>query len=459
MEEKYSKKINYYKKVLKKYDNYSNFYDCANTMLENIPESICYEDSVIYKTTIMVTAPVLVSYVLYILKDAQNKKMERLYFLSRDGYIMYKIANILCQSYGIDIECRYLYCSRLALRAPLYLIDKKEAMEKICEKGEKISIKIVLQRAGVSETIQNEIINQLGIKQKDKSLNEEELKILKEKLNKNLLFTTEVYKYAKVKYEEIYKYFKQEKLIENKNYAIVDVGWLGTMQRHIRQILLYSGYNKTIKGYYFAMFEDGKKEDGEYNCFYFSKKNNSSRRILFNNNIFECMCSANHGMTIGYNSSNEGVIKPIFKDYKEKWNVNLQLITIEKYTKKFVALNKCNEIKIDCLNKIIKTLLVSFMMFPSKEEASVYGSIPFCDDFTEGYTFNLADILNKAELYQYYIFYKIYKKLFLKKKNEKFHESYWINGTIQLSNIRFKKIFNLGCILSEYIHYLIYKLK
>ncbi|GAA0077167.1 hypothetical protein UT300005_15450 [Clostridium sp. CTA-5] len=454
MQEQYSKKINYYKKVLKKYNNYANFYDCVNTMIKNIPENISYEDSVIYKTTVMVTAPTLVSYVLYILKDAQNKKIERLYFLSRDGYIMRKIANILCKSYGIDIECRYLYCSRLALRAPLYLMDKKEAMERFCAEGLKISPKVVLQRAGINEEIQNKILDELNIDFKDKSLNNNELKLFGGKLKDNLCFTKEAYNYAESHYENIYEYFIQEGLTEDKNYAIVDTGWIGSMQRHIRQILYYSGNSKKLKGYYFGMFENGKKEDGEYNCFYFSKKDNSLRRVLFNNNVFECMCSANHGMTIGYYKDNKGIITPVFKEYTEKWNVNLQLNIIEEFTKIFVKKNQWIDIKIDVLPQVIKKLLISFMVFPSKEEASVYGSIPFCDDSTENYMINLADKLTNDELREYNLAYKIYKKIFLKKRKGKFHESFWINGTIQLSDISHKKLFNLTCILSEYIHYL-----
>ncbi|NFG28054.1 hypothetical protein FC777_13155 [Clostridium botulinum] len=455
MENEYSKKINYYNKILKKYSYHVDFFKTANIMMENMPENINLQNKIIYLNSTMVTAPTLISYVLYILKNAKEKKIKKLYFLARDGYIMHKIAVILCEKYNINIECRYLYCSRLVLRAPLYLINRGEAIEKICEEGAKISIEIVLKRAGISNDIQNNILNELDEEFKNKFLTKKDLNKLKTILLNNKLFNEYAYEYAKDKYNDIFEYFKQEKLFEEKKYAIVDVGWLGTMQRHIREILQYSGYKNNMNGYYFGMFENGRYEDGEYNCFYFSKEKNSSRRAFFNNNLFECMCSANHGMTIGYSKDTAGFIKPVLKQYENKWNVNIQLNIVEKFCEKFSILNQWNEISFNYLDLMVKRLIISFMVFPNKEEASIYGSIPFCDDFTESYKIKLAQRLTKQELYQYNMFYKIYKKLFFIKNSNKFNESFWINGSIQVSDVKYKKIFNLGCILSEYIHYLI----
>lgn len=97
------------------------------------------------------------------------------------------------------------------------------------------------------------------------------------------------------------------------------------------------------------------------------------------------------------------------------------------------------------------------MIFPNLSEATVYGNIPFCDDFTENHLSNLATYLTKNELWQYNILYKIYKRIFLKEEKEKLNESFWINGTIKLSDIGYKKLFNLCCVINEYIHHFISK--
>lgn len=454
MDKNASGKIKYYGKILKRYQNVVDFYTSSQKLLKNMPKDLSYEDSVIYETSVLVTAPVLISYVIYILKDAQRRGIQRLYFLSRDGYIMYKIAEVICNKYKIKIDCRYLYVSRLVLREPLYFIDKNEAMKYFCEYGVRVSPKIVLKRAGISCEMQDKILNEIDVKFKEKLLTKDELIILGEKLKNNECFIKEALEHSKSKYKIIYEYFVQEGLTENRDYAIVDVGWLGSMQRNIRQILSYAGDNRTLCGYYFGMFENGKVEDGEYNCFYFSKEFNSSRRVFFNNNLFECMCSANHGMTVGYKKNNNNSISAVFSNQELKWNVNLQLNTVEKFTELFVSENEWNNILIDKLSNLTQKLLKSFMIFPSIHEATVYGSIPFADDPSESYMLNLAEKLTNEELWQYNIFYKIYRNIFLKNKQIKYNESFWINGTIKLSNISCKKLFNLSCLVCEYLHYL-----
>ncbi|AJH01822.1 hypothetical protein LF65_05300 [Clostridium beijerinckii] len=459
MENSDCRKRKYYEEVLRKHKNAADFYTVHKSMFKNMPDKLNNKDSIIYGTSISVIAPTLISYVLHVLQNSKKRGLERLYFLSRDGYIMYRIAIILCDYYKIDIECKYLYVSRRTLRAPLYSIDSDEAMKYFCENGARISARVILKRAGISNNNEDRILDKLNIKFKDKPLNEYDLTILGKKLRENKQFMEEALNYSKLSYNNISEYFLQEGLFDKKAYAIVDSGWIGSMQRNIRQILSYRGINKRMLGYYFGMYKDGKEEDGEYNCFYFSNKYKSLSRVLFNNNLFECMCSANHGMTIGYSKNRQGLIEPILKEYHNKWNVDLQLETIIKFTEEFVKVNKLEDIRMGKLHNITKKLLVGLMMFPNISEASVYGSIPFCDDSTEGYMINLANILNKRELRQYNIVYKIYEKMFYKKRGIKLNESFWINGTIQIMDISHKKLFNLNCIICEYIHYLSIKIK
>ena len=68
------------------------------------------------------TAPVLLNYIWWILKEADKRKIDKLYFLARDGFIMQQIAVCLCEIFNLSIQCRYLYTSRAALRMPTYCL-------------------------------------------------------------------------------------------------------------------------------------------------------------------------------------------------------------------------------------------------------------------------------------------------------------------------------------------------
>lgn len=454
MQKNVSENQKYYYKIAKKYRNKINFLKVQEYMTKNIDEKYSEINKTIYVTSIMAIGPILLSYTIHILRDAEKRKVKRLYFLSRDGYILFKIAKILCLKYKISIECKYLYVSRLTLRSPLYYINKNEAIKYLCEKSYKVTPNIILKRAGISEEKERIILNQINYKNQDKILSENEIKEFVQQLIDNDTFDKELYNYSKFKFNCISKYFKQEGLDSEKEYAIVDVGWMGSMQRHISQILSYMNIEKNLKGYYFGMFKNADYKNGEYNCFYFSKYKNNKNRVFFSNNLFECMCSANHGMTIDYKIMDNKKIIPILKEFKNEWNVDLQIKTIEKFTENFVKYNNWESIDEKVLIKIVKKLSIKFMMFPDKFEAYVYGNIPFCDDPTESYKLKLAETLSKDDLIKYNILYKLYKNLFLKSKESESNKSFWINGSIQLSEVKHKKIFNIFCILSEYLHYL-----
>ena len=93
-----------YLKILKKYANEIPYLDGIYKEYETELECV----------TNCVTAPVMVSYVWWVLIEAQKRKIDTLYFLARDGYTLYEVAKLFCEKFGIDIDCKYLYCSRVS---------------------------------------------------------------------------------------------------------------------------------------------------------------------------------------------------------------------------------------------------------------------------------------------------------------------------------------------------------
>lgn len=65
-------------------------------------------------------APVMVSYVDWVLRDALSKGFEILYFVSRDGHHLKRIADALIAANEWNIETKYIYASRRVWRVPSY---------------------------------------------------------------------------------------------------------------------------------------------------------------------------------------------------------------------------------------------------------------------------------------------------------------------------------------------------
>ena len=62
-----------------------------------------------------------VPYVHWCIKKAINKKIETLYFISRDGELLKKIADEIISHQNYDIKTKYIYGSRKAWRIPSFI--------------------------------------------------------------------------------------------------------------------------------------------------------------------------------------------------------------------------------------------------------------------------------------------------------------------------------------------------
>jgi predicted HAD superfamily hydrolase len=76
------------------------------------------KESIVRDIAASVAAPILTAYTIWILQQAKVKQLARIYFLARDGEMLLKIAKELAPKIYPEVELRYLYVSRQALRMP-----------------------------------------------------------------------------------------------------------------------------------------------------------------------------------------------------------------------------------------------------------------------------------------------------------------------------------------------------
>ncbi len=70
-----------------------------------------------YKMGTICGGAILFPYVRWIVDEAFSKGIRKLFFMSRDGYILRKIAKQIINDKGLDIETEYIYVSKDVLRA------------------------------------------------------------------------------------------------------------------------------------------------------------------------------------------------------------------------------------------------------------------------------------------------------------------------------------------------------
>lgn len=341
---------------------------------------------------------------------------------------MYVAAREICRARGWEIDCRYLKVSRFAMRLPEYHLLGKACLERICVAGIRVTFEKIMRRAGLNEEEILAVAGATGFQdQTDRELLYPEIMALKPVLAECPLFMQLVWHRSKKAYPCAMAYLEQEGLFDDVPYALVDSGWVGTLQLTLEHLLQTKQPNRRLKGYYFGIYEIPRETGPEqYRGFYFGPKNGLRRKVHFSNCLFETVFSASEGMTLGYCRTASGI------EAKESIRANCNAEDLKRYNgllKRFLNIY-CGKApvngKVSC--PVSPKILSAFMGHPQSWEVQAFGDKLFCDDVLEGTLQEVAAVLSEDEIHSQRLIQKAMLMLGLKKAV--LHESAWIEGSI-----------------------------
>lgn len=403
-------------------------------------------------------APTVTAFAGWVLDEAVKGSKKRLYFLSRDGYQPYLAAQALAKRRGLPIECRYLHVSRYAMRVPAYHLDMQSGLEQICVGGIDVTPEKLLKRGALTDAECMETAARLGLKDGYHDiLQYHQIQRLKQILASDDVFLGYVEKHSRESYAAAMGYLAQEGLLSDIPYALVDSGWVGTLQQSMELLVQSKKPQLCLEGYYFGLYEipAGAKRD-TYHTYYFSPCRGLQRKACFSNSLFEAVCSADEGMTLGY-VKRDGRFFP----RQEKTGLNGAYMQWHQKTLQLFLCQYEEKQKQDAA-KMIERLFMALMSRPARIEVNGFGNLLFSDDVREEGCGKLAAELTKKEIKNQYILRKLCIIAGLKKAM--IRESAWMEGSIVKNGIRKGKEGGSWYIKKELFHirlqkYLIYARK
>ena len=416
-----------------KTDKYRKLLSVCPSLLDAAEKTAENENNALAQVTAYVTAPVLFCYVNYILDSVKKENISRIYFLSRDGYILKKIADIIIKKRNLGIDTAYLYVSRYSLRNALYFrCETADDFEKAgLFTGYTLkSAKNILKRAGLDKSQRAEVYDRINFHgDENKNMNDSEYSVFCEKIKNDADLLDFIKVNSENNYRNIMKYFEQSGLFDNKKIAVADSGWMGTVQKTLTE-LVKDRTSDEIIGYYFGLY---RREDCNYKAFLFDVTDAYKYVPTFCNNLFECFCSAPHGMTTGYRDI-DGKIVPVLSDTNAEMAkmAEIQIDTAVKFTE--YACENEGYIPISKMRNLSTELVKTLMYKPDKQEAEILGAFPFSDDVTEAKIQRLAgncvDSISNILLLN---------RIIRKKKGKSIYPDkyiYWLYGSIVLTNCK-----------------------
>ncbi len=286
-----------------------------------------------------IIAPLFIPFVVWVLKDAQKRGINHLFFMARDGYIFFKIAQIVGLKFP-RISCSYLYGSRRALYlAGLRggsLDEFRWIMGGAIGKTPRQMMKQINLDVDVLEPSIK--VHSLSINYYDEIINKNTFELfLRLLVDKSVIH--KILDEADKQKEIALNYFIQEGLLDSgRNIALVDLGWTRNCQNAIANIT-----NREIYGYYFGVFEERMSIDrgGDYSACFYPEEIVWSRRlqnILFGSFISiaeQIFAMTDQGSTIGYESKGSKIIPILAERENNTAKSNIFLKHLYQYIETF----------------------------------------------------------------------------------------------------------------------------
>ncbi len=278
-------------------------------------------------------APAYIPYALFVAGLARERNIKRLYFLSRDNYIIMKSVEELAPA---DIELKYFFVSRRSLLLPYLTDTSAESYLAVMDHGSVYSrnVDALLSHLG---TDRDELAGYgIGFKyEKIGDCAQEQ-----DFLNKIFVsdFTPVLHERAIRANKTALEYFRQEGLLDCERAAIVDVGWLGTSRLMINSILRNAGYGD-VEFYYYGVRGDVMPVKYGYYISYFAPGQLTTEATCLIEDYFS---ASPYPTTTGYYRDENGWIKPRFHEgehYCETEITRANIDAIKWMTARIVALD------------------------------------------------------------------------------------------------------------------------
>lgn len=251
----------------------------------------------------------LFSYVSWILRNCREKKINRLYFIARDGYVLKKIADNIIRYSDLKIKTHYVYGSRRAWRMPSFSARNHD-IQKLIDWSHGGSIKCINDIADVFQIPVEKLRQFLTIVISDtmQEISRYTMQKIWKDLQTNRNFVEYLIEYHAAKREMIKQYLKQEIDFSDNQFAFVDVSGSGYTQGCLADII-QDFYEKPIHTFFFKLEKLNITDNCINYCFFPTR--------IKNGVIIEMFCRAPEEQTVGYQRQGKKVV-PVFRENEEE---------------------------------------------------------------------------------------------------------------------------------------------
>lgn len=270
---------------------------------------LCFFENRFQQLGFETLGPFLYGFVKWVHERKEELGIESLLFLSRDGYLMKRAYDII---YPNELS-EYIYASRRAWTVPLY--HKNPDLEYIISHagfGRDISIDEFLTRVGIGEENKATLLTSTQFSLNDR-ISVNEILSNKDFLSLFKIIQSTIIENSRQEYDSCSEYLSN--VIPGNKVGLVDIGWRGSMQHALDELLNSMGQNTDITGLYIGVDRHSRWIGRQKMCGYMFDNNRGhdvqDKESLYNS-LMEALFIAPHGSLNHYEVINDEVV-PIFQ--------------------------------------------------------------------------------------------------------------------------------------------------
>lgn len=354
-----------------------------------------------------VTAPTIVSFVLWVLESARKLNLKRLYFVSRDGQTLLEIARRLIKKLNFDCELRYLYGSRQAWMLPSVTRVDEEHLKgifigKLNLDIDFVSAQIALARLCIEPFEVKNLLETIGLPEGSwsRNLSPNERCDLSQLVLENSQMQDLILRKSQEKRQVMVKYLRQEGLLDPVEFGLVDLGTGASLHYALSEVIQFSGGKPPISFYQGLRAEIPRGQfanplpylfEAQHNLGVYEHPGNGAPTV---NVITEIACCADHGTVLDYRDLGNTVV-PVLKEETNRtvmdWGYALVRETMYCFADHLLLDPKLVNTKAD-LRAACKDVCRAFWLEPSVIEAEAWGRFPMEDGWGDKSFYNcIAD--------------------------------------------------------------------
>jgi hypothetical protein len=387
----------------------------------------------LWNTSTNIVGPVLLGFVLWTFRQARALGVNRLYFVSRDGQILYRLAELINERFPTGIASRYLYGSRHAWQPPSVTAVDEQTLDWVLAPTSILTVRCVCERVNLEP---EEIRASLGAggftrESWDLTLSAPERQRLRQCFHDQAIQSAIVERAVEFRVPALH-YLEQEGLLDDERFAIVDLGWNGRLQAALSRMLLCAGFRPQtgIKGLYFGLWRRVRACETDVLQSYFLSPEKPAPSWFSTNyvGLLEIFTAADHDGVRGYHQRQGGPAEPLFFDGAippaVEWGVQTQQEGVVHFAKELLQVLTPDELHEAGLFEASEKLLQMFCTNPTDAEAQEYGLYQVSEHQTGKFSCPLAPHVGHRGVWRH-----------LTTGRSPAHSGGWLEGAVRRSGL------------------------